>query len=676
MNYDFITFSQKLFLPLYLDFISKKMLMKRLLFVFIFMLSVVIYSNASNKDSLLKIHYNGEANAETYNQLAKTFYPSKIDSGEYFARLALKYALDENNKAQVGEAFYQVANSYYYEGIVDSTIHYYKKSLENYLETPLNNEIAGVYNDIGQVYQMTRNYDSSMVYFHLALQYINKKTMPSGYFAIRTNLATNYYYLGKYAYSNEQFFKILNEGANTFPLGKIATIYSNIGLNYKKSSNFEKAIQYYAKAMKIDDSLGLELKLAVDYSNMANAYAAWNKMEEALEFFRLSLEIYKKYGRVCDISSILSNIASTYRHMSEYKKAVSYYHSALDSALTQNCNYFIATAYHGLGVTYFYTKDYRKSIKYDKLALKFFPVKGSVYAIANTHLNMVRNFIALNNYKLAIIHLQKAEDFSNEINSLKLKRDIAYQYANYYTSIGKNEKSINYYQEFIQLNDSMFSLKSHRLLTEFQVKYDNLQKKREIEKFKLENALKQTRINQKDKLIWILSTGILVLLFMAFLLTRLYYQKRKSYQILFEKNKQELEEFKKAASNRKKIIKKSISSDVESKILSKLYNLMDNENIYLDQNLTIYNLAEKLNTNTSYLSKVINEKFSLNFNAFINKYRIQKAQSIILDKNYENYTLDAISQECGFRSKSSFYNAFKKFTGLTPSFYMANKNSS
>jgi AraC-like DNA-binding protein len=91
------------------------------------------------------------------------------------------------------------------------------------------------------------------------------------------------------------------------------------------------------------------------------------------------------------------------------------------------------------------------------------------------------------------------------------------------------------------------------------------------------------------------------------------------------------------------------------------------ERPFLNQELTIGQLAEQLDIHAKYLSQVINEKQQQNFMDFINGHRIERAKEMLLSPAFQYYTIQAIAEESGFRSKSAFYNAFKKFTGMTPS---------
>ena len=100
-----------------------------------------------------------------------------------------------------------------------------------------------------------------------------------------------------------------------------------------------------------------------------------------------------------------------------------------------------------------------------------------------------------------------------------------------------------------------------------------------------------------------------------------------------------------------------------------LLTYMEQRQPYLRQDLTRDQLAEGVKINSKYLSQIINEMGGMNFMDFVNGYRIKFAQQKLLNPAYSHFTVVAIAQEAGFRSRSAFYAAFKKITGMTPSTY-------
>jgi len=104
--------------------------------------------------------------------------------------------------------------------------------------------------------------------------------------------------------------------------------------------------------------------------------------------------------------------------------------------------------------------------------------------------------------------------------------------------------------------------------------------------------------------------------------------------------------------------------------VDKVRVLMEQEKPFLQCDITSGQLAKMIGTNTSILSKVINDGFGLNFNDFINGYRTQEVIRRLTAKDQLNITLLGIAFESGFNSKATFNRAFKKHTGKTPKQYI------
>ncbi len=99
---------------------------------------------------------------------------------------------------------------------------------------------------------------------------------------------------------------------------------------------------------------------------------------------------------------------------------------------------------------------------------------------------------------------------------------------------------------------------------------------------------------------------------------------------------------------------------------SKISVLLESEKIYEDPELSLTQVAKQLKTNPSLLSKIINQGFQLNFNDFINNYRITAVKEKLQAGEQKTQTLLGIAYDCGFNSKATFNRAFKKATGASP----------
>lgn len=97
-----------------------------------------------------------------------------------------------------------------------------------------------------------------------------------------------------------------------------------------------------------------------------------------------------------------------------------------------------------------------------------------------------------------------------------------------------------------------------------------------------------------------------------------------------------------------------------------LLTLLSTEKPFLDPQVSLADLSEKLSVSTKHLSQIINQSFNKSFFDFINTYRVQEVQQILKESKDDKLTVLEVMYEAGFNSKSSFNTAFKKETGQTP----------
>ena len=113
----------------------------------------------------------------------------------------------------------------------------------------------------------------------------------------------------------------------------------------------------------------------------------------------------------------------------------------------------------------------------------------------------------------------------------------------------------------------------------------------------------------------------------------------------------------------------SLKENDKERLLKLLTNHLETEKPYLNENLTLKELADKLEISPNNLSQLINEGCNKNFYEFVNEYRINEVKKLLSDPKYSHYSMLGIAFECGFSSKSTFNSVFRQFIGKTPSEY-------
>ena len=109
-----------------------------------------------------------------------------------------------------------------------------------------------------------------------------------------------------------------------------------------------------------------------------------------------------------------------------------------------------------------------------------------------------------------------------------------------------------------------------------------------------------------------------------------------------------------------------IQSEEILQLKVRIISLFETEKLSQNAELTLTEIAKKLNTNISVISKAINQGFQMNFNDFVNQYRVQEVKKAFEKGEHKKTTLLGIAFDCGFNSKATFNRAFKKNTGFSP----------
>ena len=124
------------------------------------------------------------------------------------------------------------------------------------------------------------------------------------------------------------------------------------------------------------------------------------------------------------------------------------------------------------------------------------------------------------------------------------------------------------------------------------------------------------------------------------------------------------------------INKNSKQEDINQKEIEfwkkKILRLVEEQKVYKNPKLTLLDVSKQLETNTKTVSSCINIGFQMNFNDFINQFRIAAIKEKLQQGEHKKSTLLGIAFDCGFNSKATFNRAFKKHTNLTPKQYLLN----
>lgn len=328
------------------------------------------------------------------------------------------------------------------------------------------------------------------------------------------------------------------------------------------------------------------------------------------------------------------------------------------------------------------------------LAIKFLEEAKELACKVNDNVfsGKILNLIAACNYELGeyktsieILHEALAILGKNYRNSDELSK--CYKLLGQsYKKVGDLQKSNDYYEKHILSLTRLNRKKSSASRKVRDATFDNYEEVIQ----NLETDLKKDQNWLKYSKVGMILFGIGIISVVVFLNKTKLQNKRKFDTLLakIETHEQQNLASKKPDTNtlvinsesKRKVVDKSaietdISKDLCEQILKGLEQI-ESKQYFLKKECNLYNVAKKIRTNTSYLSKVINSHFGKNFNTYINDLRIN--YSILRLKNdakFRSFSIKSIAEEVGYKSADSFSKYFKAHTGLLPSFYIKRLNS-
>lgn len=113
---------------------------------------------------------------------------------------------------------------------------------------------------------------------------------------------------------------------------------------------------------------------------------------------------------------------------------------------------------------------------------------------------------------------------------------------------------------------------------------------------------------------------------------------------------------------------RKLDEEEARQIVARLQKVMNEKELFRNASLKIGDLASEIDVPSHQLSRILNDSLQKNFTLFVNEYRVNAACKML---SYQtNFTIEAVGEEVGFNSKSTFFAAFKKIKGLTPNAYM------
>lgn len=446
---------------------------------------------------------------------------------------------------------------------------------------------------------------------------------------------------------------------------------------YAKLKKYRPALDEYLMAYKYaKNSSDLYLKNKIAYHlGVIKNYLGYH--EEAIELFKNSVRYFETevnttnskfgneiYNNQKGYLNSLHQMIVSYRHLKNTKKV----DSLTDIGLLKTFNnkdfllergYFLKSR----GISEFNNNKYLAAIENLDQSLKL--MRDDFAWMSVDYFYIGKSYLALNNEDLAITNFKKIDSIFNKQEFLLPELRENYELLiNHYKKKKDSEKQLYYTTQLLKA-DSIISKDFASLSLKIHKEYDT-----------------NTLIEEKGRLETANTWGIYMifgLLITATILVYVLFKRHKKgketldkYHILQEKLLTDnyiarLEKPTPIANQENSEDKKpQITETIKKDLLLKLRKFEEKKQ-FNQKGLTIHKLAIQFETNSNYLSHVINEQKGMNFNRYLGDLRIRHITYLLFEKNiYLNYTIDSLAKECGIASRQNFSDLFFEINGIRP----------
>ena len=332
-----------------------------------------------------------------------------------------------------------------------------------------------------------------------------------------------------------------------------------MGRVYESIGNYDKALEYHKKSLKLNDEIGNKQRKGYSYNNIGMVYRGIGDNKKALEYFQKSIIIKREINDKSGIASTYNYIGLIFQYEGDYNKALDYFLKALTLKKEITNKLGVAESYKNLGFIY------TELINYDK-AMECFR-KSNAISIplllknieAQNYQGLGELYFAQNKPKESYRYAKKSYTIANNIGNIGLISKSAENLAKSCEALGLFKQGYNYYNIFKTMNDSLINKEIIEKITGIEHQIRNQKEKQAIE---LEQQKKDAIRDKKEKQQKItrnfLIAGSVLMLLLIMAILRSFWQKRKANLSLIEQN-YKIEEQKSIIENKNRHITDSIN---------------------------------------------------------------------------------------------------------------------
>ncbi len=321
-------------------------------------------------------------------------------------------------------------------------------------------------------------------------------------------------------FKQESYLDCYNLAKDLYSLSKDANdtilVFNSLyymGFSNQRMGNMEKAIDYNMRAYEVSQLLQrLDLQSSI-LNNIGNVYMVNDEDSVAAVYFEKSIEIEKKLGdsRRSQLAVRLGNVSTAYMKLGRCEDAISAAEEGLRIDKEIGRPNKIAIRLNQLGDVYVACGRQQDAIQCEREAYSYFEKSGSKYGMSIVLHSLGKMYEQDSNIDSSLFYFHKSLECAEIIDNKLLIQEISKSLYNIYKDINPR-LAIDYYEQYVNIKDSIFNEKNQKMLNDFQVRYSTREKDLEIELYKRDNQYHENVLRLTMLLIFLLIITIILLI--------------------------------------------------------------------------------------------------------------------------------------------------------------------
>ncbi|OJJ14976.1 hypothetical protein BKI52_41215 [marine bacterium AO1-C] len=341
---------------------------------------------------------------------------------------------------------------------------------------------------------------------------------------------------GKFAEAMVLYKKILSISKEINYQRAIANIYNNMGIVYARQGKYDLSMKHYLKALKIHELNNNQLDILRAHNNLGNMHVRLKNPKKALEQYQKALDVSKKLNKNEITATLLGNISRIYISNQQFPQALKELRESLSLAEKVNDYRQVIISFNNIAEVYQKQNKLDSALIYSQKALKAHQKHQTWLGMASIYLTIAKTYNLLKKPALSGEYYQKALKNALKYKEMPVASDIYHSLHKLHASRQQYQKAYDYLLKYNRVKDSLFSIEKSKQIEELKAQYELDKKQKQVALMAKENKIKTLELQQQKstKQALFLAMGILGILFL--LLINRYRIKRKSNQLLAQKN--------------------------------------------------------------------------------------------------------------------------------------------